>query len=114
MVLVLMGIRIRSHERRGHVAAMYFMSGASLYFERCVQRPFLGFVRVDVPGDSRSVRSDGSVLGDSQPKTSAAQRDGLSSWGLVNAFGNLRWFCRAFFTSSGWLKKEYQQHRNSI
>ena len=56
----------KTHERRGHVAAIYVLSGISSHSERPVERAFLDFLRIDVPGDSGTIRSHGSVLGHSK------------------------------------------------
>ena len=62
-------------ERRGHVAAMYFMSGTSLILSVAARDHFLGFLCIYVPGHSRPIRSDGSLLGHPQ-RNVTTQRDG--------------------------------------
>ena len=65
----------KTHERRGHVAAMYFMSGTSLILSVVLSNHFWISVCVRVLGHSRTVRSDGSILGNTK-RNFAAKRDG--------------------------------------
>jgi len=91
-------------ERRGHVAAMYFMSGTSLILSVVLNAHFwisYVFVCLAIPGPFAAMAPFWAVPGETLPRSVMG-----IVMGLVNAFGNLGGFAGPYIV--GWLLKEYQ------
>jgi sugar phosphate permease len=93
----------KTGERRGHVAAMYFMSGTSLMLSVVLSAHFwisYVFVCLAIPGPFAAMAPFWAVPGETLPRSVMG-----IVMGLVNAFGNLGGFMGPYLV--GWLKTEY-------
>jgi MFS family permease len=104
LVMVLNSRHSDKHqERRGHVAAMYLMSGTSLILSVVLSNHFwisYGFMCLAIPGPFAAMAPFWAIPSETLPRSSMG-----IVMGLVNAFGNLGGFAGPYFT--GWLLKEY-------
>lgn len=93
----------KTRERRGHVAAMYFMSGTSLILSVIFAGHFwisYAFMCLAIPGPFAAMAPFWAVPGETLPPKVMG-----IVMGLVNAFGNLGGFVGPYIV--GWLKNEY-------
>ena len=93
----------KTGERRGHVAAMYFMSGVSLILSVILSDYFwisYALMCLAIPGPFAAMAPFWAIPSETLPRSVM----GIVI-GLVNAFGNLGGFAGPFIV--GWLKKEY-------
>jgi sugar phosphate permease len=93
----------KKHERRGHVAAMYFMSGASLILSVALSNHFwvsYAFMCLAIPGPFAAMAPFWAIPSETLPRSVMG-----IVMGLVNAFGNLGGFAGPYVV--GWLKNEY-------
>ena len=93
----------KTNERRGHVAAMYFMSGVSLILSVVFSGHFwisYALMCLAIPGPFAAMAPFWAIPAETLPRNVMA-----IVIGLVNAFGNLGGFVGPYIT--GWLKKEY-------
>jgi sugar phosphate permease len=93
----------KKHERRGHVAAMYFMSGASLILSVVLSDHFwisYAFMCLAIPGPFAAMAPFWAIPSETLPRSVMG-----IVMGLVNAFGNLGGFVGPYVV--GWLKNEY-------
>jgi nitrate/nitrite transporter NarK len=94
----------KTRERRGHVAAVYCLSGISLILSVAFQEHFwLSYVLMclAIPGPFAAMGPFWAIPSETLPRSAV----GLVI-GLVNAFGNLGGFAGPYI--AGWLKQEYQ------
>jgi MFS family permease len=94
----------KTRERRGHVAAVYCLSGISLILSVAFQEHFwLSYVLMclAIPGPFAAMGPFWAIPSETLPRSAV----GLVI-GLVNAFGNLGGFAGPYI--AGWLKHEYQ------
>src|SRR5665213_1108948 len=93
----------KTHERRGHVAAVYFMSGTSLILSVVFSHHFwisYSLLCLAIPGPFAAMAPFWAIAGETLP------RDVMGVvMGLVNAFGNLGGFAGPYIV--GWLLKKY-------
>jgi nitrate/nitrite transporter NarK len=92
----------KTHERRGHVAAVYALSGASLILSVLLRDHFwLSYVLMclAIPGPFAAMAPFWAIPSEMMPRAAL----GLVV-GIVNAFGNLGGFAGPFI--AGWLSKE--------
>jgi MFS family permease len=90
-------------ERRGHVAAMYFMSGTSLILSVVFREHFwvsYALLCLAIPGPFAAMAPFWAIPSETLPRSVMG-----IVMGLVNAFGNLGGFAGPYI--AGWLKKEY-------
>jgi sugar phosphate permease len=93
----------KTHERRGHVAAMYFASGTSLILSVAWSGHFwisYGLMCLAIPGPFAAMAPFWAVPGETLPRSVMG-----IVMGLVNAFGNLGGFAGPYIV--GLLKNEY-------
>ncbi|HTV61948.1 MAG TPA: MFS transporter [Verrucomicrobiae bacterium] len=93
----------KTHERRGHVAAVYVMSGASLILSVVLSGHFwvsYVFMCLAIPGPFAAMAPFWAISAETLPRTAMAV-----VIGIVNAFGNLGGFAGPYIT--GWLENEY-------
>jgi sugar phosphate permease len=93
-----------TRERRGHVAAVYLLSGVSLVLSVGLKEHFwlsYGLMCLAIPGPFAALGPFWSIPSETLPRGAA----GLVI-GSVNAFGNLGGFAGPYI--AGWLKHEYQ------
>ena len=89
--------------RRGHVAAMYFMSGTSLILSVAARDHFwvsYAFMCLAIPGPFAAMAPFWAIPSETLPRSVMGV-----VMGLVNAFGNLGGFVGPYIV--GWLVKEY-------
>jgi len=94
----------KTHERRGHVAAVYFMSGASLILSVLFRQHFwisYALMCLAIPGPFAAMAPFWAIPSETLPRAAM----GIVI-GLVNAFGNLGGYAGNYLV--GWLKNEYQ------
>ena len=94
----------KTRERRGHVAAMYFMSGISLILSVASSDHFwvsYAFMCLAIPGPFAAMAPFWAIPSETLPRSVMG-----IVMGLVNAFGNLGGFAGPYIV--GWLVKEYQ------
>jgi MFS family permease len=94
----------KTHERRGHVAFVYVLSGTSLIASVLLKEHFwlsYGLMCLAIPGPFAAMAPFWAIPSETLPRNVL----GLVV-GLVNAFGNLGGFAGPYIV--GWLKKEYQ------
>jgi MFS family permease len=94
----------RTHERRGHVAAVYILSGASLILSVLLKNHFwisYAFMCLAIPGPFAAMAPFWSIPSETLPRGVLG-----SIVGIVNAFGNLGGFAGPYIV--GWLKAVYQ------
>ena len=94
----------RTRERRGHVALVYLISGASLVLSVGLKEHFwlsYALMCLAIPGPFAGMGPFWAIPSETLPRGAA----GLVV-GLVNAFGNLGGFAGPYI--AGWLKHEYQ------
>lgn len=92
----------RTHERRGHVAAVYAMSGTSLILSVVLSNHFwisYAFMCFAIPGPFAAMAPFWAISAETLPRAVMAV-----VVGLVNAFGNVGGFAGTYIT--GWLKTE--------
>jgi sugar phosphate permease len=92
----------RTHERRGHVAAVYAMSGTSLILSVVLSNHFwisYAFMCFAIPGPFAAMAPFWAISAETLPRAVMAV-----VVGLVNAFGNVGGFAGPYIT--GWLKGE--------
>ena len=92
----------KKYERRGHVAAMYFMSGTSLILSVVFSGHFwisYALMCLAIPGPFAAMAPFWAIPAETLPRSVMAV-----VMGLVNAFGNLGGFAGPYIV--GWLKKE--------
>jgi len=93
----------KTHERRGHVAAVYFLSGASLILSVVLSGHFwisYALLCLAIPGPFAAMAPFWAIPGETLPRNVMGV-----VMGLVNAFGNLGGFAGPYIV--GWLLKEY-------
>ena len=93
----------KTRERRGHVAAVYFMSGTSLILSVLLRDHFwisYAFMCLAIPGPFAGMAPFWAIPSETLPRSVMGV-----VMGLVNAFGNLGGFAGPFVV--GWLLKEY-------
>jgi len=93
----------KTHERRGHVAAVYFMSGASLILSVVFSGHFwisYALLCLAIPGPFTAMAPFWAIPGETLPRNVMGV-----VMGLVNAFGNLGGFAGPYIV--GWLLKQY-------
>ena len=93
----------KHQERRGHVAAMYLMSGTSLILSVVLSNHFwisYGFMCLAIPGPFAAMAPFWAIPSETLPRSVMG-----IVMGLVNAFGNLGGFAGPYFT--GWLLNIY-------
>ncbi len=98
----------KTRERRGHVAAVYAMSGVSLILSVALSDHFwfsYAFMCLAIPGPFAAMAPFWAIPSETLPRSVM----GLVM-GLVNAFGNLGGFAGPYVV--GWLVKEY--HNTTI
>ncbi|HEY5234519.1 MAG TPA: MFS transporter [Verrucomicrobiae bacterium] len=98
----------KKNERRGHVAAMYFMSGTSLILSVMLLDHFwisYAFMCLAIPGPFAAMAPFWAIPSETLPRSVMAV-----VMGLVNAFGNLGGYAGQQFV--GWMKNEY--HNTTI
>jgi MFS family permease len=89
-------------ERRGHVAVVYALSGASLILSVCYQQDFwlsYALMCLAIPGPFAAIAPFYAIPSETLPRAAMAL-----TIGLVNAFGNLGGFAGPYLV--GWLKNE--------
>jgi MFS family permease len=94
----------KTHERRAHVAVVYFMSGTALILSVALSGHFwlsYALMCLAIPGPFAAMAPFWAIPAETLPRSVMAV-----VMGLVNAFGNLGGFAGPFLV--GWLKKEYQ------
>jgi MFS family permease len=92
----------KTHERRGHVAAVYTLSGASLILSVLLRDHFwVSYILLclAIPGPFAAMAPFWAIPSETMPRAAL----GLVV-GIVNAFGNLGGFVGPFI--AGWLSKE--------
>ncbi len=92
----------KTRERRGHVAAAYFLSGISLLLAVIFQQHFwLSYclMCLAIPGPFAAMGPFWSIPGETLPRTTMAL-----VVGLVNAVGNVGGFAGPYIV--GWIKQE--------
>ena len=93
----------KTHERRGHVAAVYILSGTSLILSVLLREHFwlsYALMCLAIPGPFAALAPFWAIPCETLPRAAV----GLVI-GLVNAFGNLGGFAGPYI--AGWLKQEY-------
>jgi sugar phosphate permease len=93
----------RTHERRGHVAAMYFMSGTSLILSVLFRQHFwisYALMCLAIPGPFAAMAPFWAIPSETLPRAAMG-----IVMGLVNAFGNLGGFAGPYIV--GWLTNIY-------
>jgi len=93
----------RTHERRGHVAAVYALSGVSLILSVLLRSHFwvsYGFLCLAIPGPFAAMGPFWAIPSETMPRRVVGP-----IIGLVNAFGNLGGFVGPYFV--GWMTKRY-------
>ena len=93
----------RMHERRGHVAAVYALSGVSLILSVLLRGHFwvsYGFLCLAIPGPFAAMGPFWAIPSEMMPRKAVGP-----IIGLVNAFGNLGGFVGPSFV--GWMAKKY-------
>jgi len=93
----------KTHERRGHVAAVYLLSGTSLILSVSLKHNFwlsYALMCLAIPGPFAAMAPFWSNTSETLPRSVF----GIVV-GVVNAFGNLGGFAGPYIV--GWLKKEY-------
>ncbi len=93
----------KTRERRGHIAAVYFMSGTSLILSVLLSDHFwlsYAFMCLAIPGPFAGMAPFWAIPSETLPRSVMGV-----VMGLVNAFGNLGGFAGPFIV--GWLLKEY-------
>jgi len=93
----------RTHERRGHVAAVYFMSGTSLILSVLLSGHFwlsYAFMCLAIPGPFAGMAPFWAIPSETLPRNVIGV-----VFGTVNAFGNLGGFFGPYVV--GWLTQEY-------
>jgi MFS family permease len=93
----------KTRERRGHVAAVYILSGTSLILSVLFREQFwlsYALLCLAIPGPFAALAPFWAISSETLPRSAL----GLVI-GLVNAFGNLGGFAGPYFV--GWLTKEY-------
>jgi sugar phosphate permease len=93
----------KTHERRGHVALVYVMSGTSLILSVASSDHFwlsYTFMCLAIPAPFAALAPFWALASETMPR-------GVFGWvvGLVNAFGNLGGFAGPYIV--GWLSREY-------
>ena len=99
----------KTRERRGHVAAMYFMSGTSLILSVAARDHFwvsYAFMCLAIPGPFAAMAPFWAIPSETLPRSVMGV-----VMGLVNAFGNLGGFAGPYIV--GWLEKGIPQHHAS-
>jgi MFS family permease len=93
----------RTQERRGHVAAAYFLSGSTLILSVCIKDNFwlsYALMCLAIQGPFAGQAPFWAIPGATLPRNLLGP-----VLGLVNAFGNLGGWAGQYIT--GWLKQEY-------
>jgi MFS family permease len=93
----------KTRERRGHVAAMYLMSGTSLILSVVLSGHFwisYAFMCLAIPGPFAAMAPFWAIPGETLSRSVMGV-----VMGLVNAFGNLGGFAGPYVV--GWLKNQY-------
>ena len=93
----------KTHERRGHVAAVYILSGTSLILSVLLRQHFwvsYGFLCLAIPGPFAALAPFWAIPAETMPRNVMGP-----VIGLVNAFGNVGGFAGPYIV--GWLSKEY-------
>jgi MFS family permease len=94
----------KTRERRGHVAAVYLLSGLSLILSVSLRERFwlsYALLCLAIPGPFAAMGPFWAIPSETLPRSAV----GLVI-GVVNAFGNLGGFAGPYI--AGWLKQEYQ------
>jgi MFS family permease len=93
----------KTHERRGHIAAVYILSGTSLILSVSLKENFwvsYALMCLAIPGPFASLAPFWAIPSETLPRNVMAV-----VFGLVNAIGNLGGFAGQYIV--GWLKQEY-------
>ena len=93
----------KTHERRGHVAVVYFMSGTSLILSVLLSGHFwfsYAFMCLAIPGPFAGMAPFWAIPSETLPRNVIGV-----VFGTVNAFGNLGGFVGPYVV--GWLTQEY-------
>jgi MFS family permease len=93
----------KTHERRGHVAAVYALSGISLILSVALSEHFwvsYALMCLAIPGPFAAMAPFWAIPSETLPRSML----GLVV-GIVNAFGNIGGFAGPYL--AGWLTKEY-------
>jgi MFS family permease len=93
----------KTRERRGHVALVYILSGASLIVSVLTRDHFwlsFGFMCLAIPGPFAALAPFWAIPTETMPRTVSGP-----VIGLVNGFGNVGGYVGPYFV--GWLKTEY-------
>jgi len=93
----------KTHERRGHVAAVYFLSGSTLILSVCLKEHFwlsYGLMCLAIQGPFAGQAPFWSIPSETLPRSVMGP-----VMGLINAFGNVGGFVGPYM--AGWLKNEY-------
>lgn len=93
----------KTRERRGHVAAVYILSGTSLILSVLARKHFwlsYALLCLAIPGPFAALAPFWAIPSETLPRIALG-------WviGLVNAFGNLGGFAGQYFV--GWMAKQY-------
>jgi ACS family tartrate transporter-like MFS transporter len=94
----------KTHERRGHVALVYTISGASLIASVLLKEHFwlsYAFMCLAIPGPFAALAPFWAIPSETLPRNVMGP-----VIGLVNAIGNTGGFFGPYFV--GWLKTQYQ------
>jgi len=94
----------KARERRGHVAAVYILSGSSLILSVLVRQDFwlsYALLCLAIPGPFAALAPFWAIPGETLPRSVMAL-----VFGLVNACGNLGGYAGNYIV--GWLSKKYQ------
>lgn len=94
----------KMRERRGHVAAVYVLSGTSLILSVLLREHFwiaYGLLCLAIPGPFAALAPFWAIPSETMPRNVMGP-----VMGLVNAFGNVGGFAGPYIV--GWLSKEYQ------
>jgi MFS family permease len=94
----------KTHERRGHVAAVYLLSGSSLILSVLLRQYFwlsYALMCLAIPGPFAALAPFWSIPSETLPRGFLGV-----IMGVVNAFGNLGGFAGPYLV--GWLKASYQ------
>lgn len=93
----------KTRERRGHVAVVYILSGASLILSVLLRQYFwlsYGLMCLAIPGPFAALAPFWAITSETLPRSAV----GLVI-GLVNAFGNVGGFAGQYFV--GWLARDF-------
>jgi MFS family permease len=96
----------KTHERHGHVAAVYLLSGTCLILSVLLRGHFwasYAMLCLAIPGPFAAMGPFWALAGENFPRSALGV-----VCGVVNAFGNLGGYAGPYIV--GWLSKEYKKH----